>query len=106
MQGTLTLTLPSEQAKCELEDEMRVVHLVSSMGYAELLQQARAKFPGAPPFVIKYLDRRAPDAAALLYAGRLAAVTCARVCSSACWQPRCPGTSSRCNCDKMVTWWA
>ncbi|KAK9834855.1 hypothetical protein WJX81_004062 [Elliptochloris bilobata] len=44
-------------AKCELEDEVRVVHLVSHMGYAELLQQARAKFPGAPPFVIKYLDR-------------------------------------------------
>ena len=36
---------------------MRVVHLASHMGYAELLQSARAKFPGAPPFVIKYLDR-------------------------------------------------
>lgn len=45
------------QAKCELEDEVRVVHLASHMGYAELLQSARAKFPGAPPFVIKYLDR-------------------------------------------------
>ncbi len=47
------------QAKCELEDEVRVVHLMNHMGYAELLQQARQKFPGAPPFVIKYLDRRA-----------------------------------------------
>ena len=37
---------------------MRVVHLASHMGYAELLQSARAKFPGAPPFVVKYLDRR------------------------------------------------
>ena len=45
------------QAKCELEDEVRVVHLASHMGYAELLQSARAKFPRAPPFVIKYLDR-------------------------------------------------
>ena len=55
----VTETAHKSQAKCELEDEMRVVHLVSHMGYAELLQQARAKFPGAPPFVIKYLDRRA-----------------------------------------------
>jgi len=92
MQGTLALTLPSAQAKCELEDEMRVVHLVSSMGYAELLQQARAKFPGAPPFVIKYLDRRAGPARR----GRVAAaVACVWVCSSACWQPRRPFTSSR-----------
>ena len=52
---------PCVQAKCELEDEVRVVHLASHMGYAELLQSARAKFPGAPPFVIKYLDRCAAN---------------------------------------------
>ena len=63
---------------------MRVVHLVSSMGYAELLQQARAKFPGAPPFVIKYLDRRAgparPSCVCCKGAGPPAALTCMHVC--------------------------
>ena len=45
------------QAKCVLEGETRMVHLMGNLNYAEVLQAVRDKFPQAGPFILKYLDR-------------------------------------------------
>lgn len=45
------------QAKVSLGDEVRQMHLMANTTYAELLEAVRAKFPSAPPFAIKYVDR-------------------------------------------------
>eukprot|EP00884_Botryococcus_braunii_P004781 jgi/Botrbrau1/14303/Bobra.0207s0008.1 len=44
-------------AKVSLGDEVRQMHLMATTTYAELLEAVRAKFPNAPPFAIKYVDR-------------------------------------------------
>jgi tetratricopeptide (TPR) repeat protein len=45
------------QAKCTLGDETRLLHIGPSVSYAEMLEGVRAKFPDAPPFALKFLDR-------------------------------------------------
>ncbi|KAK9795869.1 hypothetical protein WJX73_001707 [Symbiochloris irregularis] len=44
-------------AKCVLNGETRMVHLMGSLNYAEVLQAVKEKFPHAGPFILKYLDR-------------------------------------------------
>ena len=50
------------QAKCMLEGETRMVPLMGQLTYAEVLDSVRDKFPGSPPFLLKYKDRRAHPA--------------------------------------------
>lgn len=45
------------QVKCTLEGETRVMHILGHTTYAELLEQVTTKFPTAPPFALKYLDK-------------------------------------------------
>lgn len=45
------------QAKCVLDGETRMVHLMGQLNYAEVLQAVKEKFPHAGPFLLKYLDR-------------------------------------------------
>lgn len=45
------------QAKCTLGDETRLLHIGPNVTYAEMLEGVRAKFPDAPPFALKFLDR-------------------------------------------------
>ena len=45
------------QVKCTLEGENRVMHILGHTTYAELLEQVSLKFPNAPPFALKYLDK-------------------------------------------------
>lgn len=40
-----------------LNGETRMVHLMGSLNYAEVLQAVKEKFPAAGPFILKYLDR-------------------------------------------------
>lgn len=44
--------------KCTLGSETRLVHSTANGTYAELLAGAKEAFPGAKPFVMKYLDGR------------------------------------------------
>lgn len=46
-----------EQAKCQLGDETRLLHLHASVSYVELLEAVHAQFPSAGPVKLKYLDR-------------------------------------------------
>ena len=45
------------QAKCTLNGEARMVHLMGQLNYAEVLDAVKEKFPGVGPFLIKYQDR-------------------------------------------------
>jgi hypothetical protein len=54
------------QAKCTLGDETRLLHIGPSVSYAEMLEGVRAKFPDAPPFALKFLDRWVPFTPAMV----------------------------------------
>jgi len=45
------------QAKCTLGEETRLLHIGPNVTYAEMLEGVRSKFPNAPPFALKFLDR-------------------------------------------------
>ena len=49
----------AEQAKCVLDGETRMVPLMGQLTYAEVLDSVKDKFPGSPPFLLKYKDRQA-----------------------------------------------
>ena len=48
------------QAKCTLNGEARMVHLMGQLNYAEVLDAVKDKFPGVGPFLVKYQDRCSP----------------------------------------------
>lgn len=45
------------QAKIQLDDETRSMHMTGQVTYAELQHAVREKFPAAGPLILKYLDR-------------------------------------------------
>ncbi len=45
------------QAKIQLDDETRSMHMTGQVTYAELQHAVKEKFPGAGPLILKYLDR-------------------------------------------------
>lgn len=45
------------QAKIQLGDEMRSMHMTGQVTYAELQHAVREKFPSAGPLILKYLDK-------------------------------------------------
>ena len=45
------------QAKIQLDDETRSMHMTGQVTYAELQHAVREKFPSAGPLILKYLDR-------------------------------------------------
>ena len=49
------------QAKCTLNGEARMVHLMGQLNYAEVLDAVHEKFPGVGPFLVKYQDRCQPS---------------------------------------------
>lgn len=44
-------------AKCSLGNETRLVQLTATAGYADLLNQVKAKFPNAGDVLLKYVDK-------------------------------------------------
>lgn len=45
------------QAKIQLDDETRSMHMTGQVTYAELQHAVRDKFPSAGPLILKYLDK-------------------------------------------------
>lgn len=45
------------QAKIQLDDETRSMHMTGQVTYAELQHAVREKFPSAGPLILKYLDK-------------------------------------------------
>ena len=45
------------QAKIQLDDETRSMHMTGQVTYAELQHAVKEKFPGSGPLILKYLDR-------------------------------------------------
>ena len=45
------------QAKVQLDDETRSMHMTGQVTYAELQHAVREKFPGSGPLILKFLDR-------------------------------------------------
>jgi hypothetical protein len=47
------------QAKIQLDDETRSMHMTGQVTYAELQHAVKEKFPGSGPLILKYLDKYA-----------------------------------------------
>lgn len=45
------------QAKIQLDDETRSMHMTGQVTYAELQHAVKEKFPGSGPLILKYLDK-------------------------------------------------